>query len=172
MKLQRIDRLKEPPIIGQSYLVPIVRGKWHGLLRDWPVIGLRHDDLEFLNFHLHHYHVDTRFLRARRNLLASAPYTPLHEPHYQNDAPPLGKPSFARRKCLREQHVFSGPHHVFGMMKDAFAGQQCAKGKRGFVCPHKQFPLGSTPAINGVITCPLHGLRIDAETGVLLGRSK
>jgi hypothetical protein len=54
-------------------------------------------------------------------------------------------------------------------MNTAFAGTQCRKGKRGFVCPHKLFPLGSVEPVAGVITCPLHGMRIDAATGVCLG---
>ena len=54
-------------------------------------------------------------------------------------------------------------------LNESFAGQQCRKGKRGFVCPHKLFPLGSVQVVDGVITCPLHGLRIDAQSGRCLG---
>lgn len=173
VKLQRVDRLKEPPVVGHFYLVPLVHGKWFGIIRDWPVIGLKHDDIEFLDFEVSHYHVDTRFLRVRSTLLPMAPTSPLHEQIVKwGGKEPLRKPFWRRRKCLREQHIFRGPELGMRKLEDGFTGRQCAKGKRGFVCPHKQFPLGSTPAIDGMITCPLHGLRVDAKTGVVVGASK
>lgn len=166
MKLQRADRLKEPPVIGQQYLVPTVFGQWHHLLRDWPVIGRKHDDIEHFNFRPVHYHFDTRFLRVPARLLADAPYQPLHD----RDDVKLGPITLARRTCLREPLLFVGPPGFLNNFHDYFAGQQCAKGKRGFVCPHKHFPLGSIKAIDGVVTCPMHGLRFDAASGQCLGR--
>jgi len=164
MKLQRVDRLKEPPVIGQAYLVPTVFGQWHHLRRDWPVIGQKHDDVEHLNFDILHYHLDTRFLRVHENLLMNAQYQPLHD---RADLP-LGPVKFARRTCLREPSPFHGPADFTIRFQSAFAGQQCGKGKRGWVCPHKHFPLGTIKAVDGVLQCPLHGLRIDAETGICL----
>lgn len=163
--LQRVDRLKEPPIVGQQYLVPLVRSDWYGMIRDWPVIGIKHDDAEFLNFSLVHYHLDYRFLRVRQDYLRKSMHAPLHS----SDRCSLSKLFFGRRKCLREQHIFVGPEKGMQKLDAGFKGLQCATGKRGFVCPHKQFPLGSTPVIDGIITCPLHGLRIDAQTGFVLG---
>jgi hypothetical protein len=175
MKLQRVDRLKEPPIVGQHYLVPLVPGEWNHMIRDWPVIGLKHDDKEFLDFQWKHYHLDYRFVRLRRTFLRDVHSTPLHGAETVNrhvDWQPLGKLFYGRRKCLREQHVFIGPDgDKMKKLNDGFKGRICPKGKRGFVCPHQQFPLGSTPAINGVITCPLHGLQINADTGMILGAS-
>lgn len=162
--LLRADRLKEPPIIGQAYLVPTVFGQWHHLLRDWPVIGLKHDDIEHLNFEHVHYHLDTRFLRVSKDLLRNAQYQPLHK----LNSVPLGPVKLARRTCLREPQPFHGPAVFTGPFQGAFAGRQCGKGKRGWVCPHKHFPLGSIKAIDGVLKCPLHGLRIDAHTGKCL----
>lgn len=49
-----------------------------------------------------------------------------------------------------------------------YAGAKCAKGKGGWVCPHQKASLGSIMPIDGVITCPLHGLKIDAETGIVI----
>jgi hypothetical protein len=164
MGLQRVDRLKEPPIVGQIYLVPTVFGQWHHLLRDWPVIGLKHDDVEHLNFDKVHYHLDTRFLRVPKSLLSTSPYSPLHE----RCNVPLRSVRLARRTCLREPLTFSGPADFTIKFEAAFSGRQCGKGKRGWVCPHKHFPLGSIRPIDGVLHCPLHGLRIDAETGKCL----
>lgn len=165
MRLQRVDRLKEPPVIGQAYLVPTVFGQWHHLLRDWPVIGLKHDDIEHLNFEKLHYHLDTRFLRLSESLLGGAPYRPLHA---RNDVE-LGPIKFARRTCIRAPLGFIWPRDLGLKVDAAFAGRQCGKGKRGWVCPHKHFPLGSIEVVDGVIQCPLHGLRIDAATGKVIG---
>lgn len=167
MKLQRVDRLKEPPIIGQSYLVPTVFGQWHHLIRDWPVIGLKHDDVEHLNFAALHFHLDTRFLRVREVLLTHAPYEPLHE----RANVPLGQIKMKRLKCLRAPLPFDGPDDFTTKFNAAFAGQQCGKGKRGWVCPHKHFPLGTIEPVDGVLKCPLHGLQIDAATGKCLDRA-
>lgn len=164
MILQRVDRLKEPPVVGLAYLVPTVFGQWHHLLRDWPVIGLKHDDIEHLNFAEVHYHLDTRFLRVQESLLWNAPTTPLHD----RDQVKIGPIKFKRLTCIREPVAFRAPSDFKVKFQTAFAEQQCGKGKRGWVCPHKHFPLGTIAPIDGVVTCPLHGLRIDAATGKCL----
>ena len=33
------------------------------------------------------------------------------------------------------------------------------------ICPHKGADLSRMPVRDGCVTCPLHGLRFDAETG-------
>jgi hypothetical protein len=164
MALQRVDRLKEPPVVGQSYLVPTVYGRWYDKIGDWPVIGHRHNDVEFFHFVAQHYHIDYRFVTVRKSWLRNVSAGPLHA----QEGFPLSKPILRRRQCKREQHVFGGPSRIMSPFRESYAGQQCAKGKRGWVCPHRHIALGSTPAIDGVITCPLHGLRIDAATGKCL----
>jgi Rieske 2Fe-2S protein len=54
-------------------------------------------------------------------------------------------------------------------LRKLFAGHQCAAGKGGWICPHRKASLGSIQPVDGIITCPLHGLRIDAATGKMLG---
>jgi nitrite reductase/ring-hydroxylating ferredoxin subunit len=49
------------------------------------------------------------------------------------------------------------------------AAMRCRRGKAGWICPHKGIALGSVPAVDGVITCPGHGLRICAASGEVLG---
>ena len=60
--IQRIDDLREPPVVGRFYMVPTVRYKWRYRMSDWPVIGPRHNDAMLLNFKPMHYHVDGRFI--------------------------------------------------------------------------------------------------------------
>lgn len=166
MTLQRVDRLKEPPVIGQFYLVPTIWGRWYDTYAAWPVIGNRHEDAEFFGFSAEHFHIDYRFARVHKSWLRLVMSAPLHDSFNV----PTQKPTLRRRKCLRYQHVFDGPAKIMSPFRSSFAGQQCAKGKRGWVCPHRHIALGSTPAIDGIITCPLHGLRIEAETGKVCSR--
>lgn len=53
-------------------------------------------------------------------------------------------------------------------MADHYGGHQCAKARTGWVCPHRDIPLGQFAPVDGIITCPLHGLRVVAATGKVL----
>ena len=44
----------------------------------------------------------------------------------------------------------------------------CRVDPRRPVCPHRGAPLNGLPAVNGVVRCPVHGLRFSAATGELL----
>jgi hypothetical protein len=195
MSLQRVDRLKEPPVVGRWYLVPAIlwdrssfsslgQSEWK-ILRElktgphakwWPVWGRKHNDIEYFNFAALHYHIDPRFLTRRqvKEVWCSGSRTVLQELQAQplshtglKSGPP--KPTLQRMKCTLSHAEWghSGAKKVLALNAD-YAGKQCRNGKFGLVCPHKQFPLGSALAIDGVITCPLHGLRIDAATGKCL----
>lgn len=184
MALQRADRLKEPPVVVRWYMVPAIFFKWRsrdnhpleGAGREWwPVWGPKHNDTEFFDFTHQHYHVDPRFLTKRlwrhfgifRDSIADVQATPLNHASL-SDGPP--KPVLRRMRCrLVHSEWYFDDSKIIVKMNNAYAGQQCAKGKRGFVCPHKLFPLGSVEPRDGVISCPLHGLRIDATTGIYLG---
>lgn len=174
MAVPRIDQITGPAEVGRCYLVPTVRYLWFGQYANWPVFLPLHEDAEHFEFPHRHYHIDPRFVPERvwrreengyRNSAAAAfQAAPLHtrdEPH-----PPV---VWRRVKCKREM-----PRYVFGAAKAvqsirrAYAGQQCRRGRAGWICPHRKFALGSVPAVDGVITCPGHGLRICATTGVVL----
>jgi hypothetical protein len=170
---ERVDRLTAPPVVGRYYLVRIVRGFFFGLKDDWPVVGPQHDDVEFFRFAVPHYHVDHRFVRCSDERAIERQSSVFHG--RTDFGEPLSAPRWSRRKCVRTwfgsiipatRHVNTAPLHD---LRAAFAGKQCAKSVGGFVCPHRNVPLGSIEQSAGVITCPLHGLRIDARTGIVLG---
>lgn len=172
MSAPRIETLTSPPAVGEFYLVPTVRTAWCGKVANWPVIGPKHSDREFFGFTEPHYHLDARFLRpGHRGIYETLTY-PVHWPRGR-DGGPMPKPVWRRLKCQRLTNDF----HPFGKqiaaMREAFAGRQCARGTRGWICPHQHAALGSVVAVDGIIICPLHGLKIDAATGVCLtgGRS-
>ena len=170
---ERVDRLTAPPVVGRFYLVRTVRGLFLGFEDDWPVIGPKHDDVEFFKFTYPHYHVDHRFIRCSDARAIERQAYPLHgRPDLGR---PLGAPRWSRRKCVRTwfgsiipttRYVDTRPLYE---LRAAFMGKQCARDAAGgFICPHRNAPLGSIEPRAGVITCPLHGLRIDAATGVVL----
>ena len=167
--IERADRQTAPLIAGRFYLVPTVRAKWMNRLGDWPVIGPLHEDREILRFPDDHFHVDARFLPASFQDPWRVSTYPLHA---YRGAPPLPAPILARRKCITphvpwtvEWQRNTSPLYV---LRARFAGRQCIHGKGGWICPHRHASLGSIAPEGGVITCPLHGLRIDAATGIVL----
>lgn len=179
-KIERADRQTSPLVEGRFYLVPTVRAKWFDKLTDWPVIGPLHEDREIFGFDQDHYHIDARFLpRTYRRIYRVFQYA-LHA-HYwahhfaanEGKPPPvLPAPVLLKRKCIRSHVPYDPPWEraavPIGTLRKAFAGHQCAAGKGGWICPHRKASLGSIQPVGGVITCPLHGLRIDAVDGKVL----
>jgi hypothetical protein len=175
--IERIDRLTAPPKVGRFYLVPTVYAIWHDLRSDWPVIGPLHTDVEFFDFKHDHYHLDWRFLSARQRSQASTwrespaadvQAAPLHA--YIGE-PELPKPVWTKRRCNRLDAPYEhGDKKPIKDLREHFSGVQCERGKAGWICPHRKASLGSVAIVDGVITCPLHGLRIDAATGLTLPR--
>lgn len=187
---ERIDELVAPPIVGRMYFVPTVRYPMHGIVRDWPVMGPRHTDIEHLNFPALHYHFDHRFIAPRDfdslfvdgwfhvsvtvHARVLSEYTRNHLPGFETL--PV-EPVWRRRKCQRSSIAY--PHDSieraprrdgFKALWGAFEGRQARRGSSGWLCPHRQYPLGAASSADGMITCPLHGLRICATTGVVMQR--
>ncbi|RAX42424.1 Rieske 2Fe-2S domain-containing protein [Rhizobium tropici] len=175
----RLDQLAAPVEIGKFYLVPTVEAEWYGRVQPWPVIGPKHSDAHCLRFEEQHYHPDPRFIAARRRdddynfwrFVAAAPITT----NKRINSAGLPRPVWRRRKCLRPanpwlQDIFELVQ-LNGNWQCHFAewtGKQAKHDGRGWVCPHRAVPLADHAPVAGVITCPLHMLRIDADTGVVL----
>ena len=202
MTLQRIDLLTEPAAVGRWYLVPTVEYVWMGRRDAWPVLGPRHNDADHLRFPASHYHVDARFLSARRfrqieeecavgifgderpvlGHIAGSPlsYKLPGRPRTREmstaeaDAGQYPHPAPVWKRLLMKRdapfpRVWVEDHKRAGNFRSlfaAFAGQTAARGKHGLICPHKKFSLGGVPPdADGIVTCPLHGLRICVATG-------
>lgn len=192
-----VTDLTEPPVVGAFYLVPCVRYWWRGLLRWWPVVGPKHDDAEHLDFKPAHYHIDRRFLReadfrreeprrsephADRRWLslypadtqyAGAPLQEIAADSYKGG--PLPAPVLRKRRCLVADVSFPSIARTgakFERFHDAYQGKRCGRDAEGhLICPHKGARLGSlVPDAKGIVTCPLHGLAINTETGVVVRR--
>lgn len=181
-RLQKITELTTPVELGRFYKVPTIRYEWCGRTRDWPVFLPKHADAEFFNFPDAHYHIDPRFLSKRDFEYAGGH----RSPEAQFQAAPLAKSVWMdgergcaphppvvwrRRRCSRDwiDYHFGSTPQVQELRK-AYAGQQCASSRGGWICPHQHYAMGSVkPDADGFMTCPLHGLRIHAETGRVAG---
>lgn len=180
----RLADLREPPVVGRLYLVPFVRAWWNGKVADWPVLGPAHTDREFFQFPHRHYHVDARFvsrsairgcISASEDIVSAAQRYPLSGKSEWNDtattfapprdAIPRGRPPEKRLRCVRADLPYHfGGQRAIQQLRDKHGGQPCAfivmtDGRR--LCPHRKVDLSSmVPNADGVVTCPLHGLRI------------
>lgn len=179
--VERVDQLTAAPEVGRFYLVPAILWAWGGYLSRpkswWPVIGPKHDDLEFFQFKHKHYHVDPRFLTKRLKAqvypsrYGSAEQSVLGQP-INSVALPEGPPPpvLRKMKCTLRfvDYPFGDTDPVMAINRH-YAGQQCDQSKFGWICPHRNVQLGSIMPIGGVITCPFHGMRIDMVSGKCLG---
>lgn len=177
--MQKFDDLTEPPIVGRFYLVPTVIGTWCEEDGPWPVMGMKHEDAEWLSFPYIHYHLNRFFLNDHDEWVAIA--NPIAEPldgigYRMND--PIPAPVLRKWKCRRSavtafpvNQINKTRTNKWFAMFDHYAGAQCAH-SNGWICPHKGARLGAIIPIGGVITCPLHGMRIDARTGIVLSQTK
>lgn len=167
--IPHFDDLIEPPIIGELYMVRCVLGRWNGELKSryWPVMGPKHDD-KTIHFPWSHYHVNRFFVAGCYQLKACK--SPLIDDYIINPQA-LPQPRLMRRKCLFSEPSFFPANlatgGVWANLYASFSDQQCKRGN-GWICPHKGFDLGPMkPMADGYIQCPLHGLMVHAETGVV-----
>jgi hypothetical protein len=162
VRRERVDKIVGSLREGQRYRVPTVRGEWlatHGIA-DWPVVGLRHKDPE-LGVNVSHYHIDHRFVpesefKRDDNTLVNESY----------DAPVR----YRVWTCLQACVVISNVTTANGFdIRRSYIGKKCGGScETGWICPHRGVWLGSQPPVRGVITCPGHGLRINAKTGCVV----
>lgn len=165
--------------IGKFYSVPTVHGLFGYKWDDWPVLGPAHDDQEIIGFPYVHYHYDFRFFNADQWAFALR-YTGgtpnkmvmSHNP----DCPEtkLGAIAFRRRKCAREYPRFPLPTYKgkWGWLPALIEKYKDAVVK-DWICPHRGASLRGLPVDEaGCVTCPLHGLRWNIETGQMAERSR
>ena len=171
--IPEFDDLNEPPVKGRNYLVRTVHGSWNHRVGWWPVWGPKHEDAEFIKFEPIHFHLNRYFLASHDlEWACRLPLTSVSNA-WNHGFVSLSEPVLRKKVCRYE---FPYPFAVAKSLKlpsfqefhQHFAGTQCAR-RGGFICPHKGFNLSSVPSVDGVITCPLHGLRIDATTGRVEG---
>lgn len=168
MNLIKIDELKEPPVVGQTYLVPCIL-KWKTNPKKGerkrectPIINYLHSDKEN-GQNYQHYHVDARFIQflnltrikggklfdftteSRYNLIDG-------NKNYEIEYIPL--------RCQRNVNYGIG-----GDVSKSKLKHKCiTKGK----CVHRGYDLSQVVPVDGIIKCPLHGLSYNATTKELI----
>lgn len=187
MPIERITNLSGAPVVGQRYLVPTTTHHWIGAVSMLPVFLPRHNDAEILGFVDQHFHVDPRFLGQRlwqraqdyaggfldpdNSALATCQRYPVSRLRNHDADPP--QVIWRRLKCQRsEAEYVHGDKPNIVKLGNAYAGRPCKRARSGWVCPHQHFPMGSVPVVDGVQTCPLHGLRVGADDGVILAHGE
>lgn len=169
--VQKLADLREPPVVGRFYLVPAIVGyPYFGKVDTWPVIGPKHADGEFIKLFDEHYHIDARFLTAAQERFAMGSYSLSIEevvgrtPLATRGSPlPKGRPTLVRRKCRRDTygHVY-GHHDEIKAMRAHYGEPDAIRLADGrTLCPHRKADLTQFPRdADGMVTCPLHGLRV------------
>lgn len=180
MSVPLLSGLREPPVVGRFYMVPAIFYRWNGKDGHWPVVGPLHEDREFFAFSLLHYHVDLRFLTAsqwklatrngyRRSLssvvASDAEHAAGSQPLAHLDLPiPRGRPRLIRRRCRLNTRAYAFPNEppIQRLNEHFGAPAEPIRLRDGrILCPHRKADLSTyKPDKNGIITCPLHGLRV------------
>lgn len=160
--------------IGKFYSVPTVYGPLGYKFDDWPVLGPMHDDKEVIGFPYVHYHYDFRFFNSHqwsyallytvRGLLHANVMS--YNPDFPKTKP--GTVIFRRRKCQREY-----PEFPIAIAAKSWLPKLNQKYKdaimKDLTCPHKGASLRGLPIDEaGCVTCPLHGLKWNIETGQIV----
>jgi hypothetical protein len=180
--IQRITELNEMPVVGRFYLVPTVEHPWTFRHKPfpWPVFLPRHNDTQFFNFPEEHYHVDPRFLTPRdfaiiedygwsRTAFEQCQGAPVAKWNAGAGAYELSAIVWRRRRCHRDAIPYAfGEREPIKAIQAHWSGQTAPRNRYGWVCPHQSAALGSMAVVDGVITCPLHGMRIRTADGMCL----
>jgi hypothetical protein len=142
----------------------------------FPVLGFWHDDV-ILDVHEWHLHFDIRFYTEEMEIYWGKQGNP--GIGLVNGFKP-GNPEFDRIRnsgfpltpfvCVRQfpelKIRLDSVYPVYSALEDSLEKATCKKSCR--TCPHKGTPLDGVEPKDGKITCPLHGLQWDAETGKLV----
>ena len=193
MSIPKVEDIKRPLVLGEILMVPCVyRENWvpyeyteQDVWRDtkdipnfvkkiWitPVIPHLHSDIEN-GQDFPHYHADFRFIKTTTDILTGeeTAIPEYHENHtwghYVRAFPDLykykdeGLVYFALPVVSLQHKVITG---VKLISKSKIKHKCIHKGK----CPHRGYDLSQERAVDGVITCPLHGLKFNEKTKELL----
>lgn len=176
-----IEDVKRPVKKGELYLVPCLvkfslgetdnQQVWMDLshtsdfnMRICPVINHPHSDRENGQKEVH-YHIDYRFIKHKNN--GNFPTViNKHPTHIYADTirptKDYGELEYFLLPVINEE--FKGVTPV-NLIKNSKLDHKCIhRGK----CPHKGYDLSQVKPKDGKITCPLHGLEIDATTKEIL----
>ena len=159
------------PQIGDFFIVRTVEFKRNNMLLKWPVFAKSHSDKDYQPEE--HYHIDWRFMTESIMLE--------HRKYYQNLYPNYWKDLNAEyfEPIMKDTEVISESYEKwkylrnFDFPKEQFIKIEkkmidCGAKMKNMRCPHHGTNLTSCKPVNGVVTCPQHGLRWNIKTGELI----
>lgn len=178
----RVEDAKEVEI-GRTYELPHVvwchsaaitygRPAWVPRSLFIPILGGLHEDREIIGFPDDHWHIDWRFVpetswRAigklysrERDHNTTAAYRVISEKNT------TGIIFRKKRKCLRSHITFPSIGQWHEKLEETYASARM----KCMTCPHRGISLIGSPAVNGALICPGHGLAWSAKTGAMITR--
>lgn len=171
--------------IGKTYRVPTIYAEdWHVCrYTGWlPIMGPLHEDAEHVNFPYQHWHIDWRFASKRLFDRITWPARHMLQPRYKTaeqycyawpvqQKDNIGRtivakpPELRRMTCKRALPGFPRTAAKWiPALECAYAGSKL----KNLRCPHRGIPLDGIAPVDGIVTCPGHGLRWNVQTGELV----
>ena len=155
-KIKKVEQINRPLIVGEILLVPC----FISVGKITPIVKHLHNDVENGQC-MPHYHADYRFIDfLNAQFFKKDGYTYMVEDINRIDA--NNRIDYFEMPVIRAQH--GGVTPVDCISKSKLKHKCIYKGK----CPHRGFDLSQVAAVNGTITCPLHGLQFNAQSKQLL----
>jgi len=158
--MEKVENIIRPLIIGESLLVPCVINGYNIT----PIVNHPHNDVENGQPETH-YHADYRFIH-----FFEEHNTPIIENGIEytvSDKTRITKTNDIQIKyfsLIVIRTSYGGVNSPDSISKSKLKHKCIHKGK----CSHRGFDLSQVEPVDGVITCPLHGLRYNAETKQLI----
>lgn len=160
------------PQIGDFFMVRTVEFSRNNYVFEWPVFSESHTDEGVQDSE--HYHIDWRFMEEKvikelrdgykklypggwGNVVETENYSPIMK--YE-----MIKETFKSWKYLRD-FVFPNDYEFWVIRKKML---DCGAKMKKMKCPHHGTSLVSCKPVNGVVTCPQHGLKWNTLTGELI----
>jgi len=163
--MKKVEEVKKPLKKGDKYSVPCIVKEEEGKLFITPVINHPHTDIENGQEEVH-YHADYRFIKH----LDDGDYPSVinkHSKHYflhhvRPEKNIHGNLEYFILPVINED--FKGITDKSFIAKSKIKHKCIHKGK----CPHRGYDLSQVKSKNGIITCPLHGLKFDSKSNKLV----
>lgn len=167
--MQKVEDVSDL-IIGEYYLVAHVniKNEHHGIIDiDVQIIPIWHNDSKDFGIKTSHYHIDGRFVANTSNVARYFRVTDGMTATLVSNELSLGKTQemseifYKKKKCIRVETGVPGVKFHKPAFFEKYKGKSC-KGKK---CPHWGAKMTN---IDGVLVCPMHGLRGCLETEIIL----
>lgn len=173
--MQKSDNISKPLELNKYYLVPcyytitefsehtdfLCKNVEHITIL-YPIINHLHNDKEN-GQSLGHYHTDNRFISINKEHIINKNILRLDTNQIKNKDL---KFNYFKMKCINLDITTKTPT---ALIKNSNLKNKCIHKNK---CPHRGYDLSNEHALDGIITCPLHGLKFNSNTKQLLMEPK